>query len=386
MHHSKQKSENKGKTPPALKAAVKGPSLISTLTVTSTKEMTDVVEDTGDSKTSALAGRQQSAAAGAQAERSPVEATGEAVAQVLERPYTTSYFLPGKLERRAVRFLIDTGCTTNLLSKHVLDQLPEQIKSGVEESDSHGIMADGTQLPFYGVLRLPLRVRDVKAEEVFVVSRINEDAILGMPFLVAHKCTMEFNQPIVQVGSRKLECTDRHGRLLVSSVQTTRGLVVPPRTEMAVPSRVNTRKFCPLEVIEGRTDRPPRKPPEPSASPPVSPRATDNFLPEGEAQERRRWQTNTSPRIEVVEVHARTNLERLLGRKQPSKSIPGLRARRAAMLEQDADDIEYRARRVDDVRRGSRLSQAEEESLRRESAQLRTEAAKFRQVVELLYV
>ena len=132
-------------------------------------------------------------------------------------------------------------------------------------------------------------------------------------------------------------------------------------------------------------DRPPKKPPEPSASPPVSPRATDNSLPEGEAQGRRRWQTNTSPRIEVVEVHARTNLERLLGRSQPSKSIPGLRARRAAMLEQDADDIEHRARRVDDVRRGSRLSQTEEESLRRESAQLRTEAAKFRQIVDRLY-
>ena len=126
-------------------------------------------------------------------------------------------------------------------------------------------------------------------------------------------------------------------------------------------------------------------PAEPPASLPVSPRATDNSLPESEAQGRRRWQTNTSPRIEVVEVHARTNLERLLGRSQPSKSIPGLRARRAVMLEQDADDIEHRARRVDDVRRGSRLSQTEEESLRRESAQLRTEAAKFRQVVDLLY-
>ena len=88
MHHSKQKSENKGKTPPALKATGKGPSPISTPTVTSTKEMTDVVEDTCDSKTSALTGRQQSAAAEALAERSPVEVTGKAVAQVLERPYT----------------------------------------------------------------------------------------------------------------------------------------------------------------------------------------------------------------------------------------------------------------------------------------------------------
>ena len=65
-------------------------------------------------------------------------------------------------------------------------------------------------------------------------------------------------------------------------------------------------------------------PAEPPASPPVSPRATDNSLPEGEDQGRERWQTSTSPKIEVVEVNARTDLERLLGRRQLSKSIPGL--------------------------------------------------------------
>ena len=175
-----------------------------------TKEMTEVVNNTCDSKTSTLTKRQQSSSAEAQAERSPVEVTGEAVVQSLERPYTTGYFLPRKLEGKPVQLLMDTGCTTNLLSKHVFDRLPEHIKSGLKAIDWPGLMADGTQLSFYGVLRLPLRVRDLKAEEVFVVSRINEYAILGMPFLVAHNCAMKFNQPIVQVDGRKLKCTDRH--------------------------------------------------------------------------------------------------------------------------------------------------------------------------------
>ena len=83
-------------------------------------------------------------------------------------------------------------------------------------------------MPFYGVLRLPLRVRDVKPEEVFGVSRINEDAILEMPFLVAHYCAMEFNQLIVQIDGKKLKCTDRHCWLLVGSVPVTHELVVPP--------------------------------------------------------------------------------------------------------------------------------------------------------------
>ena len=127
-----------------------------------------------------------------------------------------------------MQFLVDAGCTTNLLFTHVLDRLPEREKSGLEENDSHGIMVNETQLQFHGVLRLPLQVRDVKAEEVFVVSHINDDAILGTPFLVAHNCAMEFNQPIVQIDGKKLKCIDRHGRLLVSSVQVTHELVVPP--------------------------------------------------------------------------------------------------------------------------------------------------------------
>ena len=40
--------------------------------------------------------------------------------------------------------------------KEVRVQVLEQVRSCLEESDAHGIMADGTQLPFYGILRLPL--------------------------------------------------------------------------------------------------------------------------------------------------------------------------------------------------------------------------------------
>ena len=159
MHHFKQNSENNGKAPPALKAAGKG---LKPVPIPITKEMTEVVKNTCDCKTSTLTERQQSAAAAAQAERSPVEGTEEAVVQVLERPYITSYFLPEKLDERSVPFLIDMGCTTNLQSKNVFDRLPQRIKNGLKERDSHGIMDEGTQLLFYDVLKLPLRVNEVR--------------------------------------------------------------------------------------------------------------------------------------------------------------------------------------------------------------------------------
>ena len=59
---------------------------------------------------------------------------GEAgcVPGTLERPHRSSYFLPGKLKRQPVHFLIDTGCNTKLLSKRVFDHLPERVRNSIE--------------------------------------------------------------------------------------------------------------------------------------------------------------------------------------------------------------------------------------------------------------
>ena len=65
----------------------------------------------------------------------------------------------------------------------MFDRLSRGIREQLEESDTHGLLADGTSLPFYGVIRFPVKLRVVKTEEVFIVSQISEDAFLGMPFL-----------------------------------------------------------------------------------------------------------------------------------------------------------------------------------------------------------
>ena len=120
---------------------------------------------------------------------------------------------------RPIQFFLDTGCTMNLLNKQVFDRLPGAVRDHLEESDSHGLLNDGTRLPFYGMIRLTIRLKDVRTKEVFVVSRLSENAILGMPFFVTHQCSLEFEQSVVWVNGRQLVCTDRHEQLLQSKVQ-----------------------------------------------------------------------------------------------------------------------------------------------------------------------
>lgn len=120
---------------------------------------------------------------------------------------------------RTVLSLIDTGFTTNLRAKHVFDQLSAATQQLMNPyADSHGILADGSSLPFYGVVELLCRVRNVMTVETFTISPYKKDAILGMAFLIQRDCPMKFNHPAMTMEGRDLECTDWHGWPAVESL------------------------------------------------------------------------------------------------------------------------------------------------------------------------
>jgi len=108
----------------------------------------------------------------------------EDAGEVRVQPHGDSYFLPGKVTGKAVTFLLDSGCTTNLLSRRVFDTLPLKEKKGLAfYTGEPGTLADGPSIQFDGVIELTGRVRDQAIQEIFVISPLEEDAILGMPFL-----------------------------------------------------------------------------------------------------------------------------------------------------------------------------------------------------------
>ena len=175
---------------------------------------------------------------------------GDVVKQ-LYRPHQPSYFLPGKVGGVTVQLLIDTGCTTNLLSKRVFDKLSKATRATMEECESHGIMADGTRMLFFGLIKLTLKVRHLRIEETFVVGHTDEDAILGTPFLTGQECTLDFARGSVTIGNKELVCTDRQGRPLMNKVQIYRDMELPPHQEVSVLGRVPKAAALQSGVIEG---------------------------------------------------------------------------------------------------------------------------------------
>ena len=156
---------------------------------------------------------------------------------------------------RPAHFLIDSGCTSNLLSRHVFDRLPAGLKAQLVERTDYGTMADGSRLNFHGMLTVPIRVRSVQVTVSLLVCPLKEDAIIGMPFLTDQCCEMNFQESTLVVNGQKLICTDRDGRPLVSKVQVVRTMTLQPRSEMVVTCRITTHTYQPLGMVEGSGDR-----------------------------------------------------------------------------------------------------------------------------------
>ena len=113
-------------------------------------------------------------------------------------PHESSLFLPGKIASKPAKFLLDTGCTTNLLSRRFFDTLSAPIRNRLEPYEGdHGTLADGLCIPFYGIIELPGSVRDRTIQETFIVGQLQEDAILGMPFLQRHGCRIDFGKSAI---------------------------------------------------------------------------------------------------------------------------------------------------------------------------------------------
>jgi len=152
----------------------------------------------------------------------------ESTRRIWVQPYGGSYFLPGKIAGKVVTFLLDSGCTTNLLSRQLFETLSARDKAGLEPYDrEHGMLTDGSCVPFYGIVELTGRVRDQAIQETLIVSQLKEDAILRIPFLMRHECHIDFSKSAMVMAGQELIYVDKFGRLLVRGVQVVRNCTIP---------------------------------------------------------------------------------------------------------------------------------------------------------------
>jgi len=115
----------------------------------------------------------------------------------------------------------------------------------------YGTLADGLYIPFYSIIELTRRICDQPIRETFIVGQLNEDAILGMPFLQRHGCRIDFSKSAMLMGNRELARVDKFGRALAGGVQVVQNCTIPGHSRASVRCKVNGGQISGLGVVEG---------------------------------------------------------------------------------------------------------------------------------------
>ena len=165
----------------------------------------------------------------------------------------TSYFLSGKIMGKFVRFLIDTGCSTNIIAKRTFDRLPKSLREKMEPYNALTSQADGSPLVVYGQLAVEIKLRDVRLDLQFLICPISDDAILGLDFLQDHQCTIMFKSAALQIGDKILTCEDRDGRRLSSKVHALRQITIGPTSHLEVECQLSSDPEDEMGLVESWT-------------------------------------------------------------------------------------------------------------------------------------
>lgn len=165
------------------------------------------------------------------------------------RLYCASYFVAGKIEGLLARFLVDCGCTTNLIENTCsIDYLRCSRllcrKPIVADARWMGPIYDST-----GRSRQKGEWGSCLLQDKFVVSRIRDDVILGIPFLVAHGCLIRVGSPTIELEGVQLACMDCLP--LQSGVQyVIHTTMLPPGAERFLRCRLAAESFLTHGLVE----------------------------------------------------------------------------------------------------------------------------------------
>ena len=148
-------------------------------------------------------------------------------------------YVLGKIGNQQVKFLLDTGASTCLLSKNIFDKLHPDFQTKFLPDSNILIAAGGAHLNQYGQFSTEVCIDGKLTACNFIVADITDDGILGIPFLDAHNSVLDFRNRKFTVDDQPVQCINKEGMVISQRVTCTRTITIPGRHELIIQGKCN---------------------------------------------------------------------------------------------------------------------------------------------------
>ena len=117
------------------------------------------------------------------------------------------------------RFLVDTGATVSLLSRTAYDRMDKanETSTGV---DGEVVSTNDTPVKVFGQTSVQLKIGDEAWTQDLIIADIHEDGILGMDFLLKHKCIINLQTRAISIpGMEPIKMEKTAGNHMLAMVR-----------------------------------------------------------------------------------------------------------------------------------------------------------------------
>ena len=134
-----------------------------------------------------------------------------------ERDDLSCYIMSGRIADIDVKCSLDTLRKQSVISKHVFDRLPRELKTQLTPSHDKKIVVNGATLQVFGNIVLSCKIQGIAFRESFTVSNINNDVTIGMHFLEQNSCSLDFSRSVLYL--KQIHGVDQFDTIRASNIQ-----------------------------------------------------------------------------------------------------------------------------------------------------------------------
>ena len=148
--------------------------------------------------------------------------------------YDGGMFLIGKAENTHCEWLMDTGCTTTLLSTRLYQKMAEDEKPDLQTYSGKLLSADGSEIKSVGVTQMNIRLGKQQFRQRTIVCDITNDGLIGLDFLKNHDVQVNFSKNQVMCKGEILPSKYNAGTPKACRVYLAESTVLPPASRTIV--------------------------------------------------------------------------------------------------------------------------------------------------------
>ena len=158
-----------------------------------------------------------------------------------------SFYVWGSIHRevRDFSFLLDSGATVSIMAKEVFDEIPEEDRPTVLESDCYLKAGNGSTITHYGSVTMLIDIQGIPMEEQLYICDSDSSCILGMPFMEKAGVVLDIGRRKVFIKNKCVKLHDVKGKPFFSKVIAGETVHIPPGREVVLPGRIRSRRDSP---------------------------------------------------------------------------------------------------------------------------------------------